>query len=335
MKHGGLFRLSNSNFPFNGGLKLKCGALGLLALGAGGCTGLRPDQGDVAIVMDGSLSTLGDDKVAQTLEGVGRVYLARRRVGPRHAVLVRHGGNASEVIEDRQGHGLALLRQKLGAIVDISPPQARQALSPAAQEEAWALFARARRERATGQRTHQARDHVPILRDPRRMTHGSSVSSDRMLNSGGGDEWEMGSPVVETLLAPALRWANARPSSRRVTIVVVSDLIADPAAYRDGCARWPRDPALFRWALKHPRQVRLRVYMTPPLTADHLRRAWLAQAPGLDVRFFDPGHLPAKEDLEPQDPEPQAPAAKGSPSSHPEVPDSHEHASGSRHSPGS
>lgn len=123
-----------------------------------------------------------------------------------------------------------------------------------------------------------------------------TVGQIRTDNDGCADGLCNGSPIVETLLKPALDWANGRPPDNQKMIVIISDLVADPTKYNDG--RKPKlyfDPAKFQWKFDKAQNVHLRLYMVGDATKDILQPAWKSSA--ADIRFFVPGHEVSRSDI--------------------------------------
>jgi hypothetical protein len=79
----------------------------------------------------------------------------------------------------------------------------------------------------------------------------------------------------------------------RVTVVIISDFVADPPG--DGSAAY-RDPATFAWQLPASQKARLRLYFASDEAYGRLREAWEPQLTGADVRFFRPNHIPSEGD---------------------------------------
>ncbi len=128
---------------------------------------------------------------------------------------------------------------------------------------------------------HDPKYHIPIMSDPHGKEHGM----------------EMGSPIVETLLTPAVAWANNLPDDHDKMIVIVSDLIADPIKYQDGCITRFSDPKTFKWSFTGTRsKIHLRFYMVDDATQNELRSTW--HNSGVDMKFFEPGHTVDKDDAE-------------------------------------
>lgn len=229
-----------------------------------GCNGLMPQRFDTEIVVDDSHSTRGNLKIAQALRGVAKVYLTHLRIGAKNTVTIRYGGNVKELVCDGKGTSLQKMRDQLNALAnEIESSKVSTNLAVV-----WPTL---------GHR-HNPMLHVPILRDP----HSKGL--------------EMGSPIVETVLAPVVSWIKDRSTGRNLMAIVISDLIADPTVYRDGCITSYAEPAAFHWKLKSADNVHLRFYMVSEDVKNTLQAAW-TDAPA-DTRFFEPGHEVDKDDLE-------------------------------------
>ncbi len=237
----------------------------ITALALPGCGDLMPGRYDTVIVVDRSGSVRGNQRTAQALRGVGKVYLTHLGIGAKNTVTIRFGGNVKELACDGRGTSLRKMRDELDALADqISTSQ--PASTPAG---VWPKPGH----------HHDPKLHVPVLRDAQ------------------GHGLEMGSPIVESLLTPVTGWIKERPSGRELMAVIISDLVADPTVYRDGCVQHYLDPSTFRWKLKDALNVHLRFYMVGEDVKNALRGAW-SDTPA-DTRFFEPGHEVDKDDLKP------------------------------------
>lgn len=239
--------------------------LAVLCVLLSGCNGLLPQRYDTEIVVDDSHSTRGNQKVAQALRGVAKVYLTHLRVGAKNTVTIRYGGSVKELACDGKGTSLQKMRDQLNALAD----EIANKKPMNSDDIKWPKL---------GHR-HNPALHFPVLRDPQ------------------SKGLEMGSPIVETVLNPVVSWIKDRPASRNLMAIVISDLVADPTVYRDGCITKYDDPAAFRWKLKKAENVHLRFYMVGEDVKNLLRASW-TDAPA-DTRFFEPGHEVDKDDLEP------------------------------------
>lgn len=90
----------------------------------------------------------------------------------------------------------------------------------------------------------------------------------------------------------------AQAQDQAVTVVIVSDFVADPARdSQTGEVRPYRDPAGFSWQLTHPEKLHLRLYMADDAQMVRLTEAWQEQLTGADVKWFRPNHIPQEGDL--------------------------------------
>lgn len=226
---------------------------------------LTPEHYDVCVLIDHSGSTRTDAKFNDTLRQISKVYLSMLRTGPQNEVCLQHGGIKNEVIYDGKGRGLIDLRDKLNALAngkdDDSDHHDGDQNSTASASQG---------------------NHVPLATDK----HGAE------------DGLGNGSPIVETLLAPALAWVNDRPSKNQKLVIIVSDLVPDPTKYQDGTVKRYLDPAKFKWSVDTPKNVHLRFYMVNTDNTNKLQDAW--RSSGADMRFFEPGYSVDKGDLTPR-----------------------------------
>ncbi len=98
---------------------LVCGTL-LVGCGPRGsfAEALMGRKYNICILVDHSGSTRTDPKFANTLHGVGKVYLSQLRVGPKYVVTIRHGGSVKDVLYDSKGKGLQDIRKMLEDMAD-------------------------------------------------------------------------------------------------------------------------------------------------------------------------------------------------------------------------
>lgn len=158
-------------------------------------------------MIDHSGSTRTDPHFNDTLRQVGKVYLSILHAGRENEVSIQHGGVKNEVVYDGKGVGLIGLRDRLDTLAN-----------------------------GKGDGDHDAEHHDADHDDPDRLSAAGASHSRRipiMVDPhGAADGLANGSPIVETLLSPALAWINDRPKQNQKLVIILSDLIADPTKYR-------------------------------------------------------------------------------------------------------
>lgn len=97
-----------------------------------------------------------------------------------------------------------------------------------------------------------------------------------------------GTAVCETLLKPAVDYAATLAKDEPLTIVIVSDLHADPAKRGQKVLKAYQDPTGFRWSLPAGSKVALRFYYVPAPQISKLKSAWAKDLAGVDYQFFEP-----------------------------------------------
>lgn len=97
-----------------------------------------------------------------------------------------------------------------------------------------------------------------------------------------------GTAVCETLLKPAQDYANRTDDEKKMTIVILSDLIMDPGN-DNGTKRFFKEPATFKWDIGRPKNVAIRFYMVPENVRNELEGAWKEELSAVDCQFFSPG----------------------------------------------
>lgn len=111
-----------------------------------------------------------------------------------------------------------------------------------------------------------------------------------------GREGEWGTDICAML--DRVQGFIADAGESRVTVVIVSDFVADQARGTSGQATSSyRDPAGFQWSVAHPEALKLRFYFTSDAQMESLRQAWGSQLAQADVKWFRPTHTPRGEDL--------------------------------------